>query len=107
MMDQFEHVIGFEVGGSPTEPRVHVTGEVDLATAPLLRQTLADLADGGARLITLEFGGVTFLDSSGLGVMVAAMKRLELQGGRIRVDHPRDNVRRVFEITGLDQAFGM
>lgn len=107
MMEESGPVTGFEVLGSAEEPRVHATGEIDLATAPLLRATLSDLVDDGARLITLDFAEVTFLDSSGLGVLVAAMKRLEARGGRIRVEHSRDNVRRIFEITGLDQAFGI
>ena len=87
---------GLEVSGAPESPRVTVSGEIDVATSPQLRDQLSSLLANGARDITLEFEGVSFVDSSGLGVLVGTYKRLR--------DEVGGSVRKVFEITGLEQA---
>ena len=96
---------GVEVSGAPTTPVVVITGEIDVATSPQLRAALNSLVEGGARDITLEFGGVSFVDSSGLGVLVGTYKRLRDEGsGSIRIVGAQASVRKVFEITGLEAA---
>jgi anti-anti-sigma factor len=78
---------------------VDVRGEIDLSTAPVLDQRLSELAD--AQTLVVDLTGVTFLDSSGLGVLVRTSNKLEDHGGVIRlvVNHPQ--VLKVLEITGL------
>jgi anti-sigma B factor antagonist len=94
-----------EVRGDSTAPVVVVRGEVDVATSPQLRNELSSLIARGARDITIEFGGVSFVDSSGLGVLVGAYKRLRDEGnGSIRIVGAQASVRKVFEITGLEAA---
>ena len=61
-------------------PVVVVKGEVDVATSPQLRNELNALIARGARSITIEFGEVSFVDSSGLGVLVGTYKRLREEG---------------------------
>jgi anti-sigma B factor antagonist len=93
------------VTGSPTHPNVVVRGELDVATSPRLRTELAVLLARGATDITLQFGDVTFVDSSGLGVLVGTYKRMrEEDTGTIRIVGAQPSVRKVFEITGLQSA---
>ena len=96
---------GVEVTGAPGAPIVVVRGEIDVATSPQLRNELNTLVAHGARIITLEFGGVSFVDSSGLGVLVGTYKRLREDGERsLRIVGAQPAVRKVFEITGLEAA---
>ena len=99
-------LLALETTGSRMHPIVVVRGEIDVASSPVLRAELAALLGGGARSITLDLGAVSFIDSSGLGVLVGALKRLrDGDGGTFNIVDVRDPVRRVFEITGLDQLF--
>lgn len=81
-----------------------VAGELDIATAPKLReQLLAAISAHGPRLV-LDLGDVGFLDSTGLGVIVGVLKRARTLGGDLRLVCPTSSVRRVFEITALDRT---
>jgi anti-sigma B factor antagonist len=94
-----------DVHGSSTHPVLTAKGEIDVATSPRLRMELTNLIARGATDITLQFAGVTFVDSSGLGVLVGAYKRLREDGdGQIRIVGAQHSVRKVFEITGLETA---
>jgi anti-sigma B factor antagonist len=96
---------GISVAGPSAHPLVTVSGEIDVATSPRLRTELTALLARGADDLTVEFGGVTFVDSSGLGVLVAIYKRLREDGkGRIHIVGAQPPVRKVFEITGLESA---
>lgn len=76
-----------------------VSGELDLATAPDLR-ALLDAIDE-ASTVTVDLGATTFVDSQGLATLTAAKQRLE---DRLRIVNAHDNVRRVFEITNLEDV---
>ena len=70
-----------EVTGAPTAPVVVVRGEIDVATSPQLRDELSAPARRTAHATSpCEFGGVSFVDSSGLGVLVGIYKRLREEG---------------------------
>jgi anti-sigma B factor antagonist len=84
-----------------------VRGSVDLTTAPALRTRLAELIDDGHTCIVVDLTDTDFLDSTGLGALVAALKRLRVKDGEIRVVCTSGHVRKVFEITSLDRVFGM
>lgn len=86
-------------------PAVVVTaaGEIDSTSAPLLRQRLDDLLDGDVRELTVDLGGVTFLDSAGLCVLAAAHRRAVGQDARMRVLASSRAVIRPLQITGLWQ----
>lgn len=87
---------------------VTVTGEIDLASSPELRRMLHDqLEDEGVVTLVVDLEGVTFIDSSGLGVLVGVLKRVnEAPTERVlRVSGVHGAVRKVFEITGLDEVF--
>jgi anti-sigma B factor antagonist len=96
---------GVEISGDGAAPVIVVRGEIDVATSPRLRAELNALVDQGVRDLTLQFGEVSFVDSSGLGVLVGIYKRLREEGdGSIRIVEAQASVRKVFEITGLETA---
>jgi anti-sigma B factor antagonist len=81
---------------------VEVCGEVDLATAPQLRDALADVVEvQGSLDVALDFSATSFLDSTGIAVVVAALKALREKGGRLHVSAASSPVRKVLEISGL------
>jgi anti-anti-sigma factor len=86
---------------------VTVGGDVDLHSAPLLRDELTSLADADVREIVLDLSGATFLDSMALGVILAAKKRLTAQHARLELVVPTPEIRRIFEITMLDRVFDL
>jgi anti-sigma B factor antagonist len=83
---------------------VSIYGELDVATAPSLREKLIGLVGDGSNQLILDLEGVDFLDSTGLGVIVSALKRARTQGGDLRLVCTQARIRRLFEITGLDKA---
>jgi anti-sigma B factor antagonist len=82
-------------------------GEVDLHAAPELRERLAATIDGGAPAVLVDLSDVTFVDSTALGVLVGAMKRLRATRRPLRLVAPRPDVRRLLEITLLDRVLGI
>jgi anti-sigma B factor antagonist len=83
---------------------VGLTGEIDVATAPQLREYLAGICAGEAGII-VDLTHVSFLDSAALGVLVGAMKRAAARGRSLRLVCPRDRIRDVFALTGLTKVF--
>ena len=84
---------------------VRVVGELDLATAPQLRELLANLVARGSRHVTLDLADMDFIDSTGLKVFVAGLQRLRDRGGELALQSPSAAALRVFEITGLTTIF--
>ena len=84
---------------------LRVQGEVDVYTSPALRDELYRLVDGGAKRVTLDFSGMDFIDSSGLGVLVGALKRIRERDGDLELRSLQPSARKVLEITGLTQVF--
>ena len=84
-----------------------VAGEIDVATSPELRRELHQLADREPTCLVLDLSDVTFIDSSGLGVLVGALKRLreEDRGDILVLEGLQEPVRKVFDITGLTDLF--
>lgn len=83
---------------------VRVDGDVDVATAPRLREHLIGVITGGQPRIVLDLDGVAFLDSTGLGVIVGVLKRARTLGGDLRIVCTQPGIRKVFEITALDRT---
>ncbi len=84
---------------------LRVTGEVDVYTAPMLRERIRELAGSGAVHLIADLGQVDFLDSTGLGVLVGGLKRLREEGGSLALVITAPRILRVFQITGLTKAF--
>lgn len=86
-------------------PVVDMTGEIDVYQAPRLRERLEALLDSGESRLVLNLGAVSYIDSTGLGTLVAVRKRALSSGGEVRLLCPNPSIRRVFEITGLLSVF--
>jgi anti-sigma B factor antagonist len=84
---------------------VAVRGEIDLFTAPELKQKLTDAIEGGKIRIVVDLTETTFLDSTALGVLIGAVKRLRSRDGALVIVNVDQNIAKTFEITGLDQIF--
>ncbi len=78
-----------------------LTGEIDMRTAPLLRERLADLLAAGDQTVVVDLTAVEFLDSSALGTFVEAARTLDGTGGSLRLACPPPHVQKVFRITRL------
>ncbi|MGH9183309.1 MAG: STAS domain-containing protein [Acidimicrobiales bacterium] len=86
---------------------VSVSGEVDVATVPHLREKLHGLAAQGQNQIVVDLDAVDFLDSTGLGVLVGALKRVRATDGDLRLVCNQSRIAKVFEVTGLTRVFAM
>ena len=84
---------------------VEVAGEIDVYTAPKLREALIDLVNAGNHHIVVDVERVEFLDSTGLGVLVGALKRYRTLGGDLHLVISTTRIQSVFELTGLTAAF--
>jgi anti-sigma B factor antagonist len=80
-------------------------GEIDLFTAPELKQVITDVIESGERRVAIDLSEVSFLDSTALGVLIGAVKRLRSRGGALAVVNTDSSIAKTFEITGLDQIF--
>jgi anti-sigma B factor antagonist len=88
---------------SPATIRVAVVGELDLATATVLRDRLLDLLFGQdpAAVLEVDLAGTTFMDCTGLSALIVARNAAVQTGRRMRVCHPQPIVHRVLAVTGL------
>jgi len=84
-----------------------VAGEVDLSTAPVLRARLDEVISGGSRRLIVSLEEVTFMDSSGLSVLVSAFKAMREAGGRISLVCDEPTIAKIFTITGLDRILSI
>lgn len=84
---------------------LRLTGEVDVYTAPRLKEALVQHIEDGCTDIVIDLGGMGFIDSSGLGVLVGALRRVKEREGSIRLICDRENILKIFRITGLDKVF--
>lgn len=99
--------LGLEVSERNGWAVLAVQGEVDVATAPRLRERLISLVNEGRNRIVVDLEGVDFLDSTGLGVLVGALKRVRTQDGELGLVCTEGRILKVFEITGLTKVFPM
>ncbi|GAA4350165.1 STAS domain-containing protein [Angustibacter luteus] len=86
---------------------VEVSGEIDVYSAPALRDQLNTLVAGGHHHLVVDMQGVEFLDSTGLGVLVGGLKRVRTQGGSLHLVCSQERVLKVFRITGLTKVFAI
>jgi anti-sigma B factor antagonist len=84
---------------------VAVGGEIDVYTAPKLRERLVELINSGHYHLVIDLEGVDFLDSTGLGVLVGALKRVRSHQGSLRLVCTQERLLKIFRITGLAKVF--
>jgi anti-sigma B factor antagonist len=84
---------------------IDVKGEVDVYTAPKLREKIVDLVNQGSTKLIVNLEGVEFLDSTGLGVLVGGLKRVKSHDGTLALVCTKPKILKVFSITGLSKVF--
>lgn len=106
--DQPNHLGGgfsVDVTGENATLTAHLSGELDMVTAPVLAERLGGLCDGGTRRLTLDLARLSFIDSSGLSALVTTLKRCRAAGGEVVLRSPTAATAKVLEICGLSQVF--
>lgn len=96
-----------EYSAAPDITVVEVSGEIDVYTAPRLRETLVSLVDTGNYRLIVDMERVEFLDSTGLGVLVGGLKRVRAHDGGIDLVCTQGRILRIFRITGLSKVFNI
>ena len=86
---------------------IAVGGEIDVYTAPKLREKLISLVEAGSYQLIVDMEGVEFLDSTGLGVLVGGLKRVRAHDGWIDLVCTQSRILRIFRITGLNKVFSI
>ena len=86
---------------------VDVGGEIDIYTAPRLRELLIDLAGKNSYQLVVNMDKVEFLDSTGLGVLVGGLKRVRAHDGSLDLVCTQERILKIFRITGLTKVFGI
>jgi len=84
---------------------IDLTGEVDAYTSARFREVMLDIIDDGSVKLLISMAKVDYIDSSGLGALVGGLKRTAERNGKIILVCETPQVRKVFEITGLDKVF--
>jgi anti-sigma B factor antagonist len=84
---------------------MEVGGEIDVYTAPKLKERLVSLVESGSYELIVDMEGVEFLDSTGLGVLVGGLKRVRAHDGWIDLVCTQSRILRIFRITGLNRVF--
>jgi anti-sigma B factor antagonist len=86
-------------------PILQLTGEIDLSTSDEFKQVAYKMIESGKKNIVVDLTGVKFMDSTGLGVLVGALKKARMQGGSIRLICSNETILKTFALTGLDKVF--
>ena len=97
--------LGIDVRNVGNYSVVDVKGEIDVYTAPKLREKLIELVSEGSYDVVVNLEGVDFLDSTGLGVLVGALKRVKAHDGSLSLVCSQDKILKIFKITGLTKVF--
>ena len=84
---------------------VAVGGEIDVYTAPKLRDCITELVGAGTYDIVIDLEAVEFLDSTGLGVLVGGLKKVRAHDGSMELICSQDRLLKIFRITGLAKVF--
>ena len=84
---------------------IEVGGEIDVYTAPKLRECITELVDQGRRDLIIDLEKVEFMDSTGLGVLVGGLKRVRTHEGSLELVCTQERLLKIFRITGLAKVF--
>lgn len=84
---------------------IRISGEIDIYSSTELKQEVTVCLARGVRILMLDLTDVEYVDSTGLGLMIGALKRLRETQGKLILINPSVRLLRVFEITGLDRVF--
>jgi anti-sigma B factor antagonist len=86
-------------------PLLRVRGELDVYTAPKLKEVVREALEDGAPSLAFDLSSLQFMDSTGLQILMSAKKRTAERGGEVYVFGLRSQIRRVFDLLGLERIF--
>jgi len=89
----------------PETAVVALVGEADVFTVPPAKAAMMALLGEGVKHLIVDLSGTEYLDSTALGALVGILRRVRAEGGSVQLVNPPPHVRRLFEITRLDQVF--
>ncbi len=92
------------VTSAPLAQTIVLTGEADLLGAPKIEAALRDISVNAPGLIIIDLRGLTFIDSSGLQALLTGHELCRARGHELRIIPGPENVRRLFELTGMDEV---
>lgn len=84
---------------------IRLNGEVDVYTSPRVRAAMLEHLEQGCKYLIIDLTQVDYLDSSGLGILVAGLKRSRESGGEVFLVSPKPRIQHVLEVTGLQKVF--
>lgn len=85
--------------------KVILEGEADIYSSQILKDKLYEMLDKQCESLEIDCSNLRYIDSTGLGVFVAALKKARQNGRKLYVTNARDNIKKLFIITGLDKLF--
>jgi anti-sigma B factor antagonist len=85
--------------------KLSISGEVDVYTAQSLKDKVYSIIEMNKMDLLIECSGLNYIDSTGLGIFVGALKKVKENGDKIYISHLKENIRKLFIITGLDKLF--
>ncbi len=89
---------------SPTASAIEIRGDITAASEGMLMDAYATATTAGARAIVLDFGGLDYMNSGGIGLLVTLLVRVQRQGQRLLAVGLSDHYREIFSLTRLDEA---
>jgi len=84
---------------------VFVSGEIDIYTSQQFKEKLYNIVDNSSDDLTIDCSGLNYMDSMGLGIFVGALKKMKTADRNIHIINMKDNIKKLFVITGLDKLF--
>ncbi len=86
---------------------VEIQGEIDVYTSPKVKETINELIEKGNFFLVINLEGVRYIDSTGLGVLIGALKKVKENDGAISLISTNPQIKKIFTITGLVKIFGI
>ena len=80
-------------------------GDIDIASSKALKEVLVNKFEEKAQDIILDFTQLDYIDSTGLGIIIGAYGRMKESGKKLTIIHPKESIKRLLTITGLDKIF--
>ncbi|NMA33347.1 MAG: STAS domain-containing protein [Clostridiaceae bacterium] len=90
---------------SDKDAKVFVSGEIDIYNAQQFKEKIYQIVENSTGDVSIDCSGLNYMDSTGLGVFVGALKKAKQDERDIHIFNIRDNIKKLFVITGLDKLF--
>jgi len=84
---------------------VYLSGEVDIYTSKSFKEELNNIVDSTKQDLVIDFKDLNYIDSTGLGILVGALKKVKQNNKEVYITNIKDNIKKLFIITGLDKLF--